>query len=203
MTSSTKTRVGTCIGCDVVTYGGKAGRIPTRCESCRKAAKRRYMAEAKGKPVETHLSTTCVDCGQPFALSRHATRRVRCDDCRESYGREQRNEYSRRNPPPMAEGRRRYYEAHVGEFKARKHDARVRDGATKQRYSRDDIFERDGWICYLCKLPVDKTLRFPHPGSASLDHVLTLSRGGDNAPRNVRLAHMSCNWYKGIGDANG
>lgn len=54
-----------------------------------------------------------------------------------------------------------------------------------------------GTHCELCGEPVDKTLRFPHPMSPSLDHRLPLSRGGAPLARaNAGLAHLGCNSRK-------
>jgi 5-methylcytosine-specific restriction endonuclease McrA len=59
------------------------------------------------------------------------------------------------------------------------------------------VFERDGWTCGLCSEPVDPALSWPDPQSASLDHVLPLSRGGSHTMANVQLAHLGCNVEKG------
>lgn len=59
------------------------------------------------------------------------------------------------------------------------------------------IAERDGWRCHLCRKRVGKKVRWPHPRSASLDHLVPLSVGGAHDPANVRLAHLVCNTRKG------
>lgn len=59
------------------------------------------------------------------------------------------------------------------------------------------VYERDSWICGLCSSPVDPSLSYPDPMSASLDHVLPLSRGGHHTYENTQLAHLSCNVQKG------
>ncbi len=59
------------------------------------------------------------------------------------------------------------------------------------------IYERDRWMCGICKRPVDRGLQYPHPLSASLDHVVPISDGGDHAPANVQCAHHKCNHAKG------
>jgi len=65
--------------------------------------------------------------------------------------------------------------------------------AKQEPYTRAEIFERDGWVCQLCGQPVDPKLSAPDPGSASIDHVIPLSLGGDDTPANVQLAHFGCN----------
>lgn len=59
-----------------------------------------------------------------------------------------------------------------------------------------EIFERDGWRCYLCGKPVKRTARRTDPDGATIDHVVPLSRGGPDAPGNVATAHSRCNREK-------
>lgn len=60
-----------------------------------------------------------------------------------------------------------------------------------------DVYERDGWVCGLCDLSVDGSLAYPEPFSASLDHIIPLSKGGHHTLDNVQLAHLQCNVRKG------
>lgn len=60
-----------------------------------------------------------------------------------------------------------------------------------------DVYERDEWTCGICAQRVDRTLAYPDPLSASLDHILPLSRGGHHVLENVQLGHLSCNVRKG------
>lgn len=61
------------------------------------------------------------------------------------------------------------------------------------------IYARDGWICGICGQAVDSATPWPDPMSASLDHVVPLSKGGPHLPHNVRLAHLWCNSERGAG----
>lgn len=48
--------------------------------------------------------------------------------------------------------------------------------------------------CGICGLPIDKTLRNPHPGSFTVDHIVPIAAGGAHADRaNLRPAHRLCN----------
>lgn len=60
-----------------------------------------------------------------------------------------------------------------------------------------DIYERDSWVCGLCGDGIDPDAAWPDPLSASLDHILPLSKGGHHVPENVQAAHLSCNVRKG------
>jgi 5-methylcytosine-specific restriction endonuclease McrA len=54
--------------------------------------------------------------------------------------------------------------------------------------------------CWLCGLPVDKTLKTPDPGSPEVDEIVPVSLGGDPLDRdNCRLAHRLCNIRRGDG----
>ncbi len=58
------------------------------------------------------------------------------------------------------------------------------------------VFIRDGWICQICHKRVDKRFKYPNPMSASLDHILPLSRGGTHTYANIQLTHWVCNISK-------
>jgi HNH endonuclease len=55
------------------------------------------------------------------------------------------------------------------------------------------ILERDRWRCGICRKRIGKKLKWPHPRSASIDHVVPLSEGGDDTAANKRAAHLGCN----------
>jgi 5-methylcytosine-specific restriction endonuclease McrA len=61
---------------------------------------------------------------------------------------------------------------------------------------RDVLGDRDGWVCGLCRLPVDRELAYPAPLSASIDHVVPLKLGGGHVWPNVQIAHNRCNVSK-------
>jgi 5-methylcytosine-specific restriction endonuclease McrA len=59
-----------------------------------------------------------------------------------------------------------------------------------------DVFVRDGWVCGVCSEAIDPDLRYPHLMSASVDHVVPMSRGGGHVWDNVQAAHFMCNSLK-------
>lgn len=80
--------------------------------------------------------------------------------------------------------------------KAVRRKARLRGASVGEPVSRWEIYERDGGFCGLCRQAVDRGLRWPHPGSASVDHVVPITRGGKDAANNLQLAHLGCNLRK-------
>lgn len=75
-------------------------------------------------------------------------------------------------------------------------EARLRS-ARAERFDPREIYERDHWTCGICNGSVDPTLEHPHPLSASLDHVIPVSLGGDHTRANTRCTHLTCNVRRG------
>ena len=56
-------------------------------------------------------------------------------------------------------------------------------------------------ICGICGKPVDMSLKYPHPMSATIDHIIPVNgpgglRGHPSDLSNLQLAHFSCNRQK-------
>ena len=106
---------------------------------------------------------------------------------------------SQRESGRAKEAVKRYSQTEKGRLKARV-SAQTRRarmlGAITERFNDKEIFIRDNWCCGICKEAVDPTLNHPDPMSASLDHVVPLSRGGSHTRDNVQLAHLRCNLRK-------
>lgn len=52
-------------------------------------------------------------------------------------------------------------------------------------------------MCAICGQPVDKRLKFPHPMSATIDHIIPIAKGGHPASMdNLQLAHLIYNQVK-------
>jgi hypothetical protein len=65
--------------------------------------------------------------------------------------------------------------------------ARKAGAVVVEIFTREQVFVRDRLVCYLCTEPVDLSLPQFDPGSATVDHVVPLSRGGQHALANARL----------------
>ena len=95
--------------------------------------------------------------------------------------------------------RRRYKKAAGRNFKQR---AR-RYGVEYVRFPRTLVFERDNYICQLCKTPVLHTATYRkrdgkiHMKSPTIDHIIPMSKGGPHTPDNCQTACFGCNSKKG------
>lgn len=69
-------------------------------------------------------------------------------------------------------------------------------GIRPERFLAIEIYERDGWICRLCGIPVNPEVEVPHPFAPTQDHIIPLQRGGQHTRENVQLAHFYCNSEK-------
>jgi CRISPR/Cas system Type II protein with McrA/HNH and RuvC-like nuclease domain len=56
---------------------------------------------------------------------------------------------------------------------------------------RERIFERDKGICGICKHPIEDIEQ------SNIDHIIPLSRKGENCMENKQIAHIECNQSKG------
>lgn len=59
---------------------------------------------------------------------------------------------------------------------------------------RKAILERDNWVCQICHQPIDPTIPWPKQLSATVDHIIPVTKGGawwDES--NLRAAHNKCN----------
>ena len=171
----------------------------------------------------------CRDCrsasssitGDPFHGSKrgYRTMKCRCDDCR-AWNARQSKAYAARvieregvSPTQKARPRRtaRRCLACSETLPLNRRDWRycgscgpvargkLNRGAKIPPALRAEIYERDGWKCQICSLPVDPDLDPQDGMAATLDHIEPQSFAliPDNGPANLRLAHRSCNSRRG------
>ena len=52
-------------------------------------------------------------------------------------------------------------------------------------------------VCGICGKPVDFSLKYPHPLSPCIDHIIPIAKGGHPSDLdNMQLAHWTCNRQK-------
>lgn len=139
---------------------------------------------------------TCGYCDQLFVVRRQALpgksdRCCRRSECRRAY----RNDEVKRFQREYRERTGVRYEArYQDKRRANNHVRRLRTRGVDaaERFSPDEIHERDGWCCGICGRKIGRR-PWPHPLSATLDHIIPISQGGEHSRANVRTAHLGCN----------
>lgn len=99
--------------------------------------------------------------------------------------------------PQVREQERRWAAANPGKARAKVQRRRARLAAAfVEDVDVDVVYSRDCGVCGICGQGVDRSLRWPAKLSATLDHVIPLSKGGSHEYANVQLAHAVCNSRK-------
>ncbi len=62
------------------------------------------------------------------------------------------------------------------------------------------VMERDDWECKLCGGPIPPDARWPAPEFGSLDHRVSIAKGGRHTYENIQAAHLCCNMSKNDDD---
>jgi predicted nucleic acid-binding Zn ribbon protein len=216
-------RILACLDCGAESVGPKRGKLPTRCEECRRVARRVVLPPATAE---------CEHCGatypflkrrtgpqaerrfcSPACRNRHHYERARRDGRIDEWAKTSRIRRLESRPDRhcvicgdvMALGKRKLCGAaechgqyHSERMSVFAHERRARmAGVSSERFGKAEIFERDGWLCGICGSAVSRDARFPDPSSPSLDHVVPLAAGGEHTRANTRCSHLGCNMRKG------
>lgn len=162
-----------------------AGRGKMAHRACRQTSSAEFRHDAE-----------CIYCGVRFASLRRSNGvKTRC--CSRSCARK----------AELSEGRLVLFQGvrvgrdpekrkRSGEVARRGRRARLL-GVKRDIYTTADILARDGCECSLCGEVVELSLKYPDSLSVSVDHVVPVSKGGDDTLANVAVAHLICNLRKG------
>lgn len=193
----------TCDVCGAPFQHLAQGQRPKRCsDECRKIHEKRRLADFRARqPVvlgpkpapakRVAVLFPCAECAAPIKTLRPG-RPVYCPDCRRARRNAQAREFQRAYREEHGAGYgTRYFEARASYASARR--ARVRGARVGKPFTRKEIFDRDAWRCGFCGEAIDPALKWPDPGSVSLDHIVPLIHGGEHSRENTRAAHLGCN----------
>jgi 5-methylcytosine-specific restriction endonuclease McrA len=199
-----RTRNTPCISCGVLQWGPKGGKDAGQspCFPCRRVspeykeaqAARRVVAErahyaARCATVE---SRPCAQCGNEFTPNPTKAPRTCSYTCAQLL----RNREGRGFNLYATDAEREAARLDVWQRKNRKRRA-LKRGVPSERYSLQEIADRDGYCCQLCGDPVPMDVKCPDPQAPTIDHVVPFALGGNDLRANVQLAHFSCNSRKG------
>lgn len=160
------------------------GKICAHCGDIFTAryASRKYCTEECGKDAQMARqgcrNRTCDGCG---ILLGYISLDLLCDTCKRDRLKARRASDRAKRPKGQESHRRR----------ARHY------GVDYEPINRAKVFDRDGWLCGICGDPISPAAKYPDLMSASLDHVIPLSRGGGHLYANVQASHFICNSLKG------
>jgi len=206
----------TCVDCGAVGEQPRRGRRRLRCGACLgKHAKARHagtqvrMCPTCGSTVTGAKRTYCSEACQPQRTwsERKAGRALAfcagCGDEFPKYRSTQRwcslacaNKHMVRPAPQGLSAEARERQRLYWQGKNRRRRAAKRGGASEP-YTLAEVAARDDFRCRLCGDPVPMTVRVPDPLAPTIDHIMPVSKGGDDTRANVQLAHFRCNSVKG------
>lgn len=178
---------GVCTECGgPMRIGSKTAASPERrrCRDCRRA---------NAVVLEPRICELCEETYVPKYRSRQDRphqQRWCSKSCKTAWQNGARPPYTRRSDIGDAMMRK----------KARCRARLLRHAQTWDGITDEEILERDGWRCQIpgCKRrPIRKDVRYPHPRSKSIDHIVPLSLGGDDTAVNKRASHLGCNLARG------
>ncbi|MFF4892929.1 HNH endonuclease [Micromonospora chersina] len=177
-------RWSSCLDCGRLVLSARKGPRRKRCNECLAAYVQEYRA---ARAAVTRECIDCADCGSWVALVRKGQSRRRCDPCS-----------NKRRDAMAARWEAAHHDYRTAKWRRQKHRRRAKlRGADSERFNDRDIFVRDRWICQICGYKINPATKYPHPRSASLDHIVPLSEGGAHSRANTRLACWICNSRRG------
>lgn len=166
--------------------GTKSGK--SYCSStCQQLAYKRAQAARR---VDLLGERNCALCLEPVPLERRKDARHCSVQCQQA-------DWYLSNAERLREAARTWASGNRDRRNEYQHRREARKLALDaERIDIERVWERDGWVCWICRAPVDPTKRFPDPSSRSIDHVIPLARGGAHTFANVATAHLRCNISK-------
>lgn len=158
-----------------------------RCRKCRDAVARAHADYMERRRTTNPTALRCQEAGCTTTRKAHGL-------CVKHLKRKQRAEGTHKPSPSDAWDT----PSRLAKYKTRKATLR---GATASGagFTVDDLIDRDGRACGICGQDIPD-VAYPSMESASIDHIVPISRGGKHTLKNVRATHLRCNIARGNRD---
>lgn len=208
-----------CINCGDPTPKRRNGPRAHYCSTpCRRRVNSAVVhGNARAKTLAERTPSPCSWCGEP--LPANAARQTRFHpDCRTAYRNAQPSDSATEQctiddcdrpmrARDMCSMHWKRWGRQAGIIKSEPWDdrrrnnhhrrrARMKGAPNGDRVMRAALIDRDNGQCQLCGHTIDLALTFPHPRSASIDHRIPLSKGGEHSMANTQLSCLVCNMRK-------
>ena len=143
---------------------------------------------------------TPAKCGTRSGYNRHLRHSTQvCEDCRNAQNEYDRKRYEQ-NKKYFKDKNARNFNREAKIIRWHRRQATIKNNGFS-KYTFEDIVEKYGTACYICKLEID----FNAPRQSNkkdwelglhIDHFIPVSRGGPDTIENVRPSHAICNLRK-------
>ena len=186
------------------------------CKECyeARARKSRERKRKKNPPIEQPevMTMACEERSRRFPEGKTGTNsgylahrkagEEACDACREgmrSASRESWSKLSERYREKKNEYQREYRKMNPERISAHTRARELKKQMTYDGYTKEELLDRDGPLCYLCQGEVDLEVPRGGPRSVVVEHLIPLMQEGSpgDVRENVKLAHARCNLVKG------
>ena len=149
-----------------------------------------------------------MTCGTYQAYQKHLREKTKpCDLCKQANA-ARRREYYASNPTKIYEINRRWAAKNPEKVKEYSRRIFAKRKALKQEnghshYTEKQVLELHGLICHVCNIEINiDAPRVTSGGDGwelglQLDHVIPLSKGGQDSLDNIKPIHVLCNMKKG------
>lgn len=188
-----------CVDCDAgfqqrSKFASRAVRCPA-CSNARAERLRSKYQDAMSAALATARQVTfeingrwseCSRCGASIQNARYGVRQW-CDACLPVREREVGRAWRLANPGKQRELVNRANRARRARLK----------NVASEPFSDLYIFERDRWICQLCKKRINKRLSGMDRMGPTIDHQIPIVLGGPDTAANAVASHRTCNTSKG------
>ncbi len=152
-------------------------------DSCIKAINREKERD-RSKLIhdKTAKYLKCKECGKEFKPEYPSKRRIFCSkECCRKYG----NKISKKTEAGRARKAKERFDRRTSFEKV-----------ISEKIIPIKVYESHNWVCGICGRKINPKLIHPHLKSASLDHIIPISKGGSHTYDNLQPAHLICNSYK-------